>query len=397
MSLRPPAWKDNTLPGSPGNVTNSATSGRQDGQAHACLAAEGAFLEALRLECRRAERSRRSLLLALIHEKDSGGRRNTDQFTRDMLRAEPSLSASIRETDLRGWYRDRSIYGIVFTELREAPDDSVRSAISDKIDAALRKSLKPDDLARFQVSFHLFPKSMPRDGATPTLDSGFYLDLTPRNKSAKFSLSVKRSIDIFGSLFALVLLSPALAIIAIAIKLDSRGPVLFKQTRVGEHGGRFSLLKFRSMSMLCDPCVHEDYVKRYISGREDTKQSTADGKEVYKLARDQRVTRIGRFLRRTSLDELPQLINVLRGEMSLVGPRPPIPYELEAYDIWHMRRLLEARPGITGLWQVNGRSRTTFDEMVRLDLRYAKTWSLWLDLKILFQTPRAVLSGDGAY
>ena len=118
---------------------------------------------------------------------------------------------------------------------------------------------------------------------------------------------------------------------------------------------------------------------------------------MYKIAGDPRITRIGSFLRRTSLDELPQLINVLKGEMSLVGPRPPIKYEVEAYDIWHRGRLMEAKPGITGLWQVSGRSRIRFDEMVRLDIRYARTWFLWLDLKILLRTPLAVLLGEGAY
>src|SRR5206468_8166764 len=110
-----------------------------------------------------------------------------------------------------------------------------------------------------------------------------------------------------------------------------------------------------------------------------------------------RITPIGAFLRKTSLDELPQLVNVLKGEMSLVGPRPAIPYEVESYRSWHRRRVLEAKPGLTGLWQISGRSRVTFDEMVRLDLRYASTWSLWLDLCIILQTPRAVLAGHGAY
>src|SRR6266704_7217606 len=139
------------------------------------------------------------------------------------------------------------------------------------------------------------------------------------------------------------------------------------------------------------------YVKRFIAGAVDAGVSdTQQHKAVYKITEDPRVTRVGRFLRKTSLDELPQFLNVLRGEMSLVGPRPPIPYELEVYDIWHRRRVLEAKPGITGLWQVNGRSRLKFDDMVRLDLQYAKKWSLWLDIKILLQTPWAVLFGDGA-
>ncbi len=127
------------------------------------------------------------------------------------------------------------------------------------------------------------------------------------------------------------------------------------------------------------------------------KDAPGGHRKFYKLTNDPRITRIGGFLRKTSFDEIPQFLNVLRGEMSLVGPRPPIPYEVESYDIWHRRRLLGVKPGITGLWQVAGRSRTTFDEMVRLDLQYAKSWSFWLDLKILLQTPRAVVAGDGAY
>ena len=121
------------------------------------------------------------------------------------------------------------------------------------------------------------------------------------------------------------------------------------------------------------------------------------GERLYKLPMDERVTRVGKILRSTSMDELPQLINVLKGDMSLVGPRPPIPYEVAVYETWHRRRVLEAKPGITGLWQVTGRSRVKFDEMVRLDLRYSATWTPWLDIKILMQTPLAVIKGTGAY
>jgi lipopolysaccharide/colanic/teichoic acid biosynthesis glycosyltransferase len=139
-----------------------------------------------------------------------------------------------------------------------------------------------------------------------------------------------------------------------------------------------------------DNKIHEEYIKKYMAG-----VAAADG--VFKLKDDPRVTRIGKFLRKTSLDELPQFLNVLEGSMSLVGPRPPIRYEVDQYAVWHKRRFLTVKPGITGLWQVRGRSRVTFDEMVRLDLQYAKSWSLWLDVKILFETPRAVLVGEGAY
>jgi len=185
----------------------------------------------------------------------------------------------------------------------------------------------------------------------------------------------------------------------LAVKTTSKGPVFFKQRRIGQYGKPFVFLKFRSMYVNNDSSVHETYVKQLIAGQAPCHlgKHGENGAAVYKLTKDSRVTRVGKLLRRMSLDELPQVFNVLRGEMSLVGPRPAIPYELAAYQTWHRRRVLEVKPGITGLWQVNGRSRVKFDEMVRLDLRYANTWSPWLDIKILLSTPRAVWQGDGAY
>lgn len=146
-----------------------------------------------------------------------------------------------------------------------------------------------------------------------------------------------------------------------------------------------------------DAAIHKAYVQKLIAGKAEKQSSNGNPEGVYKLTHDPRITKIGAFLRKTSLDELPQFINVLKGEMSLVGPRPPVPYEVEAYEIWHRERLLEAKPGITGLWQVSGRSRVTFDEMVRLDLRYAKSCSPWTDIKILLRTPLAVVLGEGAH
>ena len=173
--------------------------------------------------------------------------------------------------------------------------------------------------------------------------------------------------------------------------------MFFRQPRVSQYGKQFVFLKFRSMKVSTSDAIHKEYVKSFIAGKADAAPAQGAKPTVYKITNDPRVTAIGRFMRRTSLDELPQFWNVFIGEMSLVGPRPPIPYELEAYDVWHRRRLLEVKPGITGLWQVHGRSSTTFDEMVRLDLQYSRTWSPMLDLKILLDTPRAVLTGDGAY
>jgi lipopolysaccharide/colanic/teichoic acid biosynthesis glycosyltransferase len=172
--------------------------------------------------------------------------------------------------------------------------------------------------------------------------------------------------------------------------------VIFEQERLGQFGARFKCLKFRTMYTNNDPKIHQEYVQQFIAGKSGLDNSNGAEKPVYKLVKDPRVTSIGSFLRKTSLDELPQFWNVLRGDMSLVGPRPPVPYEFEVYDIWHRRRVLEIRPGVTGLWQVSGRNRMRFDEMVRLDLRYCQTWSIWLDLKILIATPRAVFNGGGA-
>ncbi len=150
------------------------------------------------------------------------------------------------------------------------------------------------------------------------------------------------------------------------------------------------------MRWKADEKIHKEYVEKLITGEaSNVNQGDAD-KPLYKLKDDQRITRVGKFIRKTSIDELPQLFNVLKGDMSLVGPRPPIPYEVQKYKPWYLRRVLEMRPGITGLWQVEGRSRTTFDEMVRLDVRYIRNWSFWLDLKILVKTVKVVLRQSGA-
>jgi lipopolysaccharide/colanic/teichoic acid biosynthesis glycosyltransferase len=149
------------------------------------------------------------------------------------------------------------------------------------------------------------------------------------------------------------------------------------------------------MHAKADPAIHEAYIKQFISKQSGCAADDSNA-QVFKLQSDPRVTRVGGFLRRTSLDEIPQFFTVLVGHMSLVGPRPPIPYEFAKYEIWHRRRLLAVKPGITGFWQVEGRSRVKFDEMVRMDIAYARTWSLWMDIKILLRTPGAVLSGNGA-
>jgi exopolysaccharide biosynthesis polyprenyl glycosylphosphotransferase len=247
------------------------------------------------------------------------------------------------------------------------------------------------------LSFHCFPEEWhDRETALPAIVQ-MYPDLAQRDEGKTMARVIKRAMDLVGSCLGLIALSPMFLGIAVAIKLSSPGPVLFRQRRIGQHGVPFTFVKFRSMYTANDSAIHKEYVKRLIAGNVHGGVSEAGDTVVYKITEDPRVTRVGRFLRRTSLDELPQLLNVLRGEMSLVGPRPPIPYEVDSYDIWHRRRVLEVKPGITGLWQVNGRSALPFDDMVRLDLKYAEVWSVWLDIKILLQTPHAVVSRDGAY
>jgi exopolysaccharide biosynthesis polyprenyl glycosylphosphotransferase len=206
---------------------------------------------------------------------------------------------------------------------------------------------------------------------------------------------VKRASDLVIASATLALLTPLWLVIALVIKLDSRGPVFYKQERVGMDGRIFLFYKFRTMRSGADDAAHREYQQKYISGSAEAVMIEGE-RPAYKLVGDARITRSGRWLRRLSLDELPQLLNVLRGDMSVVGPRPPIPYEVEAYQLWHRKRL-DMKPGLTGLWQVSGRNRLPFDEMVRLDLFYIENWSLLLDLKIILRTLPVMLRGDDAY
>ena len=207
---------------------------------------------------------------------------------------------------------------------------------------------------------------------------------------------LKRLLDMFASALALLVVSPLFLLFAILIKRSSPGPVLFVQERLGRDGRPFKFYKFRSMVHNSDDAIHRQFAAMFINGDEGGCAASNSGEKVFKIKRDPRVTPIGAFLRRTSLDELPQLLNILKGDMSLVGPRPPIAYEIENYQPWHMERL-KAVPGLTGLWQVSGRSSVSFDEMVRLDIRYINEWSLWRDLAIIAKTVPVVLRGTGGY
>ena len=358
------------------------------------LLSEGHFRQMLCRERKRAERSRRPLILMLIGS-NGVGRRKSDIST--LARISNMLGSTVRETDLAGWFETNAVLGAIFTELGTTDIASAAKTIEGKVAAALKKTLKPGQLNGFQISFYAFPEGWNGSGEEHCVEPALYPDLFEFEKRKRASLLTKRGMDIAGSVCALILFAPFFIAFSAFIKLTSRGPVFFRQERIGQYGTPFEFLKFRSMHVSTDAAIHRAYVTNFIAGKTEQPAANGNGKAIYKLTNDPRVTWIGNFMRRTSLDEIPQFWNVLTGEMSLVGPRPPIPYEIEAYDIWHRRRLLEAKPGITGLWQVHGRSSTTFDEMVRLDLQYSKNWSPLLDLKILLQTPRAVFSGDGAY
>ena len=357
------------------------------------LTDEVRFTRMIVVERKRTERSAKPFLLMLVEGRESLCPVNGNQ---ELLRKVASvLQNSTRETDSAGWYEKGRTIGVIFTEVGDAAS-STMTAILAKVANSLRSELSVEQMALLDISLHRYPDEQQQP--PQHLDHlVLYPDLSVRG-TKRASQLLKRAIDVFVSLLLLMLLSPLFLVIVLAIKLTSKGPVLFKQERIGQYGIPFTFLKFRSMRVNSDPSIHREYVSRLISGEKglhNLEKNEAGG--VFKLTADPRVTAVGRILRRSSLDELPQLWNVVAGKMSLVGPRPPIPYEFERYDIWHRRRVVESKPGITGLWQVTGRSRTSFDDMVRLDLQYIHSWSIWLDLKILLQTPWAVFSGDGAY
>lgn len=324
------------------------------------------FITLLCLERKRSERSGHPFGLGII---------DVSRLENPLLLCD-ALCANARETDIPGWYLNPSVLGVIFTTLNGAPIPVVRKTLMARMDKALRAALPVEDRKKAHVSLRIFPEEI-----TPDL----YPD-SPNTKGQATFFFMKRVIDIVGSLTALIVFAPVFLAVSLLIKFTSQGPVFFRQKRLGKFGVPFDFFKFRTMYANNDPSIHREYVEKLIQGKLATSP-------VYKISNDPRVTPLGHFLRKSSLDELPQFINVLKGEMSLVGPRPPIPYEMDKYHIWHRRRVIEVKPGLTGLWQVYGRSRTTFDEMVRLDIRYINEQSLLLDLKLIIQTPFVMFTG----
>lgn len=355
---------------------------------------EESFKRVIAVERKRTERSKSPFILMLLEVTNH---QSTEKARLSLGCIVTALLGSCRDTDLVGWYQENCVIGAMFTGLVVNDKNSILSAILNRVSSTLRNELTFEQFSQVSISFHLFPDDWDDDKPGRPSNSILYPDLVNHKNGRRTLLILKRAIDLCGSAVITLLLAPLFIVIAVAVRLSSAGPILFKQERVGQFGQSFTFLKFRSMYVNNDCNVHKEFVRKLIAQEAGTDNASSGQKGVYKLTNDKRITPVGKFLRRTSLDELPQLLNVLSGDMSLVGPRPPIPYELATYQTWHRRRVLEVKPGITGLWQVTGRSRVKFDEMVRLDLRYATSWTPWLDLKILLQTPLAVIRGSGAY
>lgn len=402
------------------------------------LLAPSLFLARLRQERLRSERSNSPLslvildlprLLSLVENSTGMSPRRVRRHLANILQE------STRESDVKGWHEGGKI-SLIAPDTNEAGARTLVKKLAGRIKNSLlvnadvredqlrqfifvttlqgergylssvRNTPSGKDRSSFQQEYYRMDYNASQSIAS--LDNGrtadvavvtwpFELETLSLQELRTFQVKIKRIIDIVGSLVAIVLCAPLMLVISAIIKLTSPGPVIFRQERIGLLGKPFTFMKFRSMQVDCNPSLHREYVTQLIKGEYEAKKNRETGRAVYKITDDPRVTPIGRFLRKTSLDELPQFFNVLRGDMSLVGPRPHPTYECELYKRWHYRRILEMKPGITGLWQVSARSTSTYDEMVRFDLAYVRTWNLWLDLKILIKTPWAMITTKGAY
>src|SRR5262245_27390546 len=349
------------------------------------------FKASVTRERKRTDRSGLAMVMLLIGLHDSRHEEGSEPF----CEVAQALLGIKTDTDIMGWFEQDTVMGLIVPDI-EAHD---LAPTCERLEAEFRREIAQRvarNLSdRLTIRLRVYPEPR-RQGEEDRqqIDPFLYPELHASQQAITNFQVLKRSMDILASILLLMLLSPLLLFIAGLVKLSSRGPVIFRQVRIGQMMKPFMICKFRTMYADADNGIHHNYVSWFIrsSGKDQEKGKPA----FFKLTNDPRITPIGHILRKTSMDELPQLWNVLRGEMSLVGPRPPLWYELQQYKPWHRHRVLEAKPGITGLWQVTGRSRTTFDEMVRLDLRYARARSLWADIRILLATPAAVIKGKGA-
>jgi lipopolysaccharide/colanic/teichoic acid biosynthesis glycosyltransferase len=340
---------------------------------------ESVFKEALVRERRRADRFDAAFAVLLVDRSDSASEAGPWDAILD------AVAAVKREADAVGWLDEGAVLGLLLPEVSRGGALKVLDRLRHEISARVGDSV----LAAVSMRVYAHGVEPGPDGvAFPPVD--LLIENFVHAHERPGHAAAKRALDILGSLAMMALFAPVMLVAMIAVKVTSPGPVFLRQVRIGRRGDPFKMLKLRTMYVNAGHGIHQDYMAWFIksSGKE-----SHTGAGFFKIKDDPRITRPGRVLRRTSLDEIPQFLNVLRGEMSLVGPRPPLPFEVDQYQPWHRRRVLEAKPGITGLWQVSGRSRTTFDDMVRLDLHYARTHTLWTDIRILAATPRAMFKG----
>jgi exopolysaccharide biosynthesis polyprenyl glycosylphosphotransferase len=340
------------------------------------------FLKQLHLETLRAQRSKSTLSIILLTlDKEE----NLESLNMNEILS--VIRKKTRDTDISGFINHKTIC-VLLPDTDESGAKEICAKLANKIPQfTITSSSYPD---------HIF-ESLTKNGCVQPDAFPFEIWDPMESKGASwFKSFLKRGMDIVGSIIGILVFMPVMLITALIIKVTSPGPVIFSQTRLGKHGAPFTFYKFRSMHVNMDNQLHRDYVHDFIKGRHEKINQGDAETPIYKIKSDPRITKVGKFIRKTSIDELPQFFNVLKGDMSLVGPRPPLPYEAENYQAWHLRRILDMKPGITGLWQVEGRSKTQWDDTVRLDIRYIKTWSLLLDLKILLRTFKEVLKCRGA-
>lgn len=345
---------------------------------------ENYFLHLYQLECKRSERSKTPFLLLLIDVSCL----SCIGSARFLSPIQEQLHINKRDYDIIGWHKTGKVLGILFSDCNhEAPGIIIR-----RITTSLRAVLgnAPTGL----LSLTLFK-------VTGTIREPVAAEPADRDTcSAEESLHLytdkiqTRAVDVIGALFAITLFAPAFLAVALAVRLTSKGPILFRQERVGKDHKPFKMLKFRSMYVNSNDAIHREYVEKLIKG-ETEGETTESGEKIFKIRKDPRITPVGHIIRKTSLDEIPQFFNVLKGEMSLVGPRPALKYEVDQYDIWHCRRV-SAKPGITGFWQVTGRSLTTFDGMVRMDISYQQRRTVLSDILLIIKTPFVLLGSRGA-
>jgi len=346
-----------------------------------CSIDQPCILEQVRLEIRRAQRSGSALSVLVVNQNQAIGK-NTVTIS-GLLK---TIRLITRETDAVGY-----IDQLTLAVLLPYTDEDGANKIRRKLMACYRDP-------QFSIATSTYPDqlfdSLTKNGCiSPGALKLMFEDST---QNPRIKLLIKRWLDIIGSLLGLLILTPVMLITAALVKYGSPGPVIFKQTRLGYQGVPFTFYKFRSMRVGASDQIHRDFALKLINGDHAAINNGDKENPLYKIKFDPRVTRIGRIIRKTSIDELPQLYNVLKGDMSLVGPRPSLAYEAEKYQPWQLRRILDMKPGITGLWQVEGRGRVGFDEAVRQDICYLQTWSFWLDIIILFKTVKVVLQCRGA-